>query len=674
MQSEQHRLSTNSSGSVDIGLLLKKYKQANTKLSPLPLEQFEQVALDNKIDLLQQLPDNDLTQFLGFKELNQGAVSELKRSLLQSKRMWNNYSQSLFTEEQSDQPKYYTSRKMQLIHNRDTFRQIKEKYKKQEETQIEEVRKYFQKIQSKSPGVKSYPSMQYQDLQRIEQIRRQIRQGNQSELITKSKDAEQLQRRLNESLINEIKIKKQCVYIYKDTNLNWQPCSRNASTMLSYDHKLYLYGGAGSKQTEDLCYANIDKQKYKWNQIKFDEKSSNGYRGNHSAAIYKNLMIIFGGEVHQIINDKRISSEITSDIKIINLITNELKVLKQTGIIPPRKCHVAEVIGRNMIVQGGIDLKGQYLRDVISYDIATQRWSQVLTEQHVCFPDGVAFHKSCAVFHNTQVELYKNDPEVKFNYQGVFIFGGFDKHGHYLDKLIKIDITTKPINFEQVQTKGLSPIGRCQHSMNYLEQYQIIVIYGGKNDDLNVNGFLNDIHLLDMKTLTWINVEIKGSQVAGRCGHSAACIESKLYIFGGCNYSGFLKSDLLIIELDPIQAQQFGQQDVIYEKPRKSQLKVTFKKQIQKDHLTEIKEKIDQICLKPQKQSLFLPKPRRLSDLLNSLNLKELIQPNQQDKEKDKDQQQKSSRSSNRQSPRKETPRIPIKNIKRTMTTIVNSN
>lgn len=47
-------------------------------------------------------------------------------------------------------------------------------------------------------------------------------------------------------------------------------------------------------------------------------------------------MIIFGGDVHQISNNKRISSEITCDIKIINLskyifkllVTNELKVLK----------------------------------------------------------------------------------------------------------------------------------------------------------------------------------------------------------------------------------------------------------------------------------------------------------------------------------------------------------
>lgn len=30
------------------------------------------------------------------------------------------------------------------------------------------------------------------------------------------------------------------------------------------------------------------------------------------------------------------------------------------------------------------------------------------------------------------------------------MFGGFDKHGHYLDRLIKMDITSKPINFEFV--------------------------------------------------------------------------------------------------------------------------------------------------------------------------------------------------------------------------------
>ena len=49
--------------------------------------------------------------------------------------------------------------------------------------------------------------------------------------------------------------------------------------------------------------------------------------------------------------------------------------------------------------------------------------------------------------------------------------------------------------------------------MNFSEFSQMIVIYGGKNDDLNKNGFLNDVNLLDMKSLTWISVDVKGNEV-----------------------------------------------------------------------------------------------------------------------------------------------------------------
>ncbi|CAD8132067.1 unnamed protein product [Paramecium octaurelia] len=654
-------LNTSPSEKVDIGLLLKKFKQANTKLSPLPLEQFQQVAFDSKIELLQQLPDCDKTSFMRFKELNQGAVSELKRSFLQSKQIWNNYGHSLFTEERVDQPKYYTSRKMQMIHNRDTFRKIKEQYKKQEESSIEEVRKYFKKIKSKGPDIKSYPSLQYQDLQRMESIRRQIRLSKMNDQNNNNKDAQDLQMKLSEQ-INEIRIKKQNVYIYKDVSIQWQPCSRNGSTMLSYNHHLFLYGGAGAKQNEDFCCAYIDKKIYKWQQVKLDDQQQNGFRSNHSAALYKNFMIIFGGEVHQIPSNKRIFSEITCDIKIINLISNELKVLKQTGIIPPRKSHIAEVIGRSMIVHGGIDLKGQYLRDIIAFDLITQRWSQVVTEQNSCFPDGVAFHKSAAVYFSNQIELYKSDSDGKLSNQGIYIFGGFDKNGHYLDGLMRIDTTTKPVGFEQVQTKGMSPIGRCQHSMSYVDKYQLLAIYGGKNDDLNINGFLNDLHLLDIKNQTWISVDIRGNQVAGRCNHTSSCIDSKLYIFGGCNQSGFIKSDLLVIELDPILVQKLSSEDDFVERPVKQQLKVTFKPEIKKDHLQEIKEQINQICVQPQNQQISLKKYRRVSDVLGSQNFKELKFQSQQIRNGGKQQEVGGNPSD-----------IQIKNLKRTMTTIVNS-
>lgn len=61
---------------------------------------------------------------------------------------------------------------------------------------------------------------------------------------------------------------------------------------------------------------------------------------------------------------------------------------------------------------------------------------------------------------------------------------------------------------------------------------------------------MNDLHILEIRNLSWIHVDIRGHSMSGRCSHSATAIDDKLFIFGGVNYTGFVKSDLLIIELN----------------------------------------------------------------------------------------------------------------------------
>lgn len=63
------------------------------------------------------------------------------------------------------------------------------------------------------------------------------------------------------------------VYAYKDEYCYWGPCSRDGATMVSFDRKLFLYGGAGVQKQEDFCYATTDKQFYKWNAVKLEEKT-----------------------------------------------------------------------------------------------------------------------------------------------------------------------------------------------------------------------------------------------------------------------------------------------------------------------------------------------------------------------------------------------------------------
>ena len=89
----------------------------------------------------------------------------------------------------------------------------------------------------------------------------------------------------------------------------------------------------------------------------------------------------------------------------------------------------------------------------------------------------------------------------------------------------------------------------------------LLVIYGGRDDEyiiisiiiiisqINVKGFLNDLSILNVHTLSWTNVKILGIQKPPRCGHIALCKESKMIIYGGYNCDGFIGSELDIMEL-----------------------------------------------------------------------------------------------------------------------------
>ncbi|CAD8193958.1 unnamed protein product [Paramecium pentaurelia] len=623
-------LSYHTNTKMDITTIFEKYKKTHNKLSPLPLNQFYPMAINENCDLLQMQPDSDVQNFVSFRELNQGAVSELKRSLQQSKMVWNNYSKYLFGEpsldeiemDSVDQQQFYTSRKLQLIHNRETFHKMRKQYKQQEEDQINQVKQALKKIHTQTNGIKVYPSLAYQDQQKLELLRKQVRLGGVQQLQERNSDAQQLQKRILESQVALNQIKKQFAYAYNYDYNFWGPCSRDGSSMVTFDRKLYLYGGSSSVQQEDLCVAIVDKQFYKWSPQKLDEKSIHGYRVHHTAGIYKNFMILFGGEIHIEQSNHKLISECTSDIKTISLTSFDIKLIKQPGTIPPRKCHIGEIIGRSLLIFGGIDNRGNYMKDLLCYDISQSKWVSLNVDPFDLYANGIAFHKSCLVTQNKFCDIYRQDPDLKFSNQGIYVFGGQDKFGNYLDTFIRIDVYQKPIRIEQVDYKGSGPIARCQHSMNYNEVLSAIVVYGGKNDDNTIEGFLNDLFLFDVKNSSWIQLELKGAQMPGRCGHSSSCIDTKIFIFGGYNYNGFVKSDVLVIELDSNISHQLIQSDKINEdKPRNSKIRVSFHQLPEKrktiDKTNERKKEIEKLNFKNSHS--FLPMPRRVTMLINAM-------------------------------------------------------
>ena len=90
--------------------------------------------------------------------------------------------------------------------------------------------------------------------------------------------------------------------------------------------------------------------------------------------------------------------------------------------------------------------------------------------------------------------------------------------------------------------------------MNFFEKLNVLIIHGGRNEYEPTGPFFNDFFFLDVERMLWIRLDYNDIDVSPRGGHSAGIIDNDLVIFGGFNDKHFLKSDLMVCNLDIIES------------------------------------------------------------------------------------------------------------------------
>lgn len=93
-----------------------------------------------------------------------------------------------------------------------------------------------------------------------------------------------------------------------------------------------------------------------------------------------------------------------------------------------------------------------------------------------------------------------------------------------------VKIGQKPIDWIKAETNGKKPCGRYLHSMNYYEEGNYIIIYGGKNDINNDIIVFNDLFLLELTRFEWIEIKVFSDSpisIYRRCGHSSLIAGNK---------------------------------------------------------------------------------------------------------------------------------------------------
>jgi hypothetical protein len=231
----------------------------------------------------------------------------------------------------------------------------------------------------------------------------------------------------------------------------------------------------------------------------------------------------------------------------------------------PRKNHIAELIGNQMFIHGGMNESHEVLNDCYLLTLTSLKWNSCTINKYTPAPK-LYGHSSCVVIphlmlfhHKFSIYSYPNLEPGKLNNlmkeKGIYLFGGKSKEEGGLSNQLWILITgKKPMEWVQPETKGKPPSPRYFHSMNYYEKGNFLIIHGGRNDNMSDSCALNDTFIFDLENFEWATItlysQLSGFKVLSRCGHQSAIFSNKLIILGGMNNNNYLGSSLLIINLD----------------------------------------------------------------------------------------------------------------------------
>lgn len=226
------------------------------------------------------------------------------------------------------------------------------------------------------------------------------------------------------------------------------------------------------------------------------------------------------------------------------------KLLKvDPTILPPaRRFHVGEIIGRFLLIYGGEDFSGLVLDDLQIMDISTLEWTSAkiargkVALSHAASTTVLTTFTSKTIRENKNIEWHEIPVKKGIGfpyYQGMYIFGGKKEDGSQSNDLYVIRVGKNKYTAKKVKSKGLAPIERSECSLNYYEEINVLVLYGG----ISGYDYLNDLFLFDLENLQWMRMLIKGPSDP-RSQHTAQIIDQSLYILGGISECKYANPDL----------------------------------------------------------------------------------------------------------------------------------
>lgn len=198
------------------------------------------------------------------------------------------------------------------------------------------------------------------------------------------------------------------LYQFHSRTQNWRninvmdpPPPRKGHTMVSYERKLYIFGGieAGKDRPSDSMLV-FDTETETWSELETENRPEGRHR--HTACVWEHYMIIHGGTYGR---------TVLSDIRMFNFETNEWLQPRLSGwILFPRYSHCMISVNNWLLIIGGTD-----------------GWRLAPSVAIYCTPTlDFTIHPLVSGGNNSE---YLINSCMLSNNAGVILYGGSDMHG-----------------------------------------------------------------------------------------------------------------------------------------------------------------------------------------------------------------------------------------------------
>ncbi|KAA8536732.1 hypothetical protein F0562_029210 [Nyssa sinensis] len=150
---------------------------------------------------------------------------------------------------------------------------------------------------------------------------------------------------------------------------------------------------------------------------------------------------------------------------------------------------------------------GLHFGDVLVLNLDTMAWNTLVTSGEG--PGPRDSHSAVLVEHR------------------MIVFGGTNGSKKVNDLHI-LDLRTR--EWTRPDFKGVPPSPRESHTATLLGDEKMVIFGGSGEGEAN---YLNDLHVLDLKTMRWTSPEVKGNIPVPRDSHTAVVVGNKLFVYGG---------------------------------------------------------------------------------------------------------------------------------------------